>query len=154
MLKFSHIYIASNSASTGLTVLLSDNASGALTFLVNIFQFVETKRRNVHSTDRTLRRRSECSKWWRSCIRRQRQFQVQFFSIIQRTYIQTYPFLIKGMFGLAKLQQLTRTFFHRPEDLSEMLAAGTKEVHEKAENTQFVKDFLHGRINKELFKVC
>ncbi|KAL6102933.1 hmox2 [Pungitius sinensis] len=41
----------------------------------------------------------------------------------------------------------------RPEDLSEMLAAGTKEVHEKAENTQFVKDFLKGRIRKELFKL-
>lgn len=40
-----------------------------------------------------------------------------------------------------------------PEDLSEILAAGTKEVHEKAENTQFVKDFLRGRIRKELFKV-
>lgn len=34
-----------------------------------------------------------------------------------------------------------------------MLAAGTKEVHEKAENTQFVKDFLRGRIKRELFKV-
>lgn len=43
--------------------------------------------------------------------------------------------------------------FSRPGDLSEMLAAGTKEVHEKAENTQFVKDFLRGRIRKELFKV-
>jgi len=42
---------------------------------------------------------------------------------------------------------------HSPEDLSELLAAGTKEVHEKAENTQFVKDFLRGRIRKELFKV-
>ncbi|XP_049601555.1 heme oxygenase 2 isoform X1 [Syngnathus scovelli] len=41
----------------------------------------------------------------------------------------------------------------RPDDLSEMLAAGTKEVHEKAENTQFVKDFLRGRIRKELFKL-
>ncbi|XP_028311769.1 heme oxygenase 2 [Gouania willdenowi] len=41
----------------------------------------------------------------------------------------------------------------RPEDLSEMLAAGTKEVHEKAENTQFVKDFLRGRIRKDLFKL-
>ncbi|XP_068191956.1 heme oxygenase 2 [Antennarius striatus] len=41
----------------------------------------------------------------------------------------------------------------RPEDLSEMLAVGTKEVHEKAENTQFVKDFLRGRIHKELFKL-
>ncbi len=43
--------------------------------------------------------------------------------------------------------------FPSPEDLSELLAAGTKEVHEKAENTQFVKDFLKGRIRKELFKV-
>ncbi|TSK87599.1 Heme oxygenase 2 [Bagarius yarrelli] len=41
----------------------------------------------------------------------------------------------------------------RPEDLSELLAAGTKEVHEQAENTEFVKDFLHGRIRKELFKL-
>ncbi|XP_051569237.1 heme oxygenase 2-like [Myxocyprinus asiaticus] len=41
----------------------------------------------------------------------------------------------------------------RSTDLSEMLAAGTKEVHEKAENTQFVKDFLRGRIRKELFKL-
>ncbi|XP_056143675.1 heme oxygenase 2 [Lampris incognitus] len=40
-----------------------------------------------------------------------------------------------------------------PDDLSEMLAAGTKEIHEKAENTQFVKDFLRGRIRKELFKL-
>ncbi|XP_026071411.1 heme oxygenase 2-like isoform X1 [Carassius auratus] len=40
-----------------------------------------------------------------------------------------------------------------PTDLSEMLAAGTKEVHEKAENTEFVKDFLKGRIRKELFKL-
>ncbi|KAM7371981.1 hypothetical protein PAMP_009181 [Pampus punctatissimus] len=40
-----------------------------------------------------------------------------------------------------------------PDDLSEMLAAGTKDVHEKAENTQFVKDFLRGRIRKELFKL-
>lgn len=44
-------------------------------------------------------------------------------------------------------------FSPSPEDLSEMLSAGTKEVHEKAENTQFVKDFLRGRIRKELFKV-
>lgn len=52
---------------------------------------------------------------------------------------------------------LNRMFFFSPspspEDLSELLAAGTKEVHEKAENTQFVKDFLRGRIRKELFKV-
>ncbi|KAJ8251492.1 hypothetical protein GJAV_G00221940 [Gymnothorax javanicus] len=41
----------------------------------------------------------------------------------------------------------------RPEDLSEMLAAGTKDSHDKAENTQFVKDFLRGRIHRELFKL-
>ncbi|KAJ0001381.1 hypothetical protein NQD34_006401 [Periophthalmus magnuspinnatus] len=41
----------------------------------------------------------------------------------------------------------------RPEDLSEMLGAGTREIHEKAENTQFVKDFLRGNICKELFKL-
>ncbi|XP_034047083.1 heme oxygenase 2-like [Thalassophryne amazonica] len=40
-----------------------------------------------------------------------------------------------------------------PEDLSEMLAVGTKEVHEKAENTLFVKEFLKGRIRRELFKL-
>ncbi|KAM3864357.1 heme oxygenase 2 [Diretmus argenteus] len=40
-----------------------------------------------------------------------------------------------------------------PNDLSELLQAGTKEVHEKAENTQFVKEFLRGRIRKELFKL-
>ncbi|KAJ8398771.1 hypothetical protein AAFF_G00419680 [Aldrovandia affinis] len=41
----------------------------------------------------------------------------------------------------------------RPEDLSELLAAGTKDSHDKAENTQFVKDFLRGRIRRELFKL-
>lgn len=50
------------------------------------------------------------------------------------------------------VHELLRSPTSRPEDLSEMLAAGTKEVHEKAENTQFVKDFLRGRIRKELFK--
>lgn len=40
-----------------------------------------------------------------------------------------------------------------PEDLSEVLAAGTREIHEKAENTQFVKDFLRGNISKEIFKM-
>ncbi|KAM6939691.1 heme oxygenase 2a [Xenentodon cancila] len=39
-----------------------------------------------------------------------------------------------------------------PNDLSEMLAEGTKESHDKAENCQFVKDFLRGRIKRELFK--
>ncbi|XP_062387393.1 heme oxygenase 2 [Sardina pilchardus] len=41
----------------------------------------------------------------------------------------------------------------RPDDLSELLGAGTKDIHEKAENNQFVKDFLRGRIRKELFKL-
>ncbi|XP_074550003.1 heme oxygenase 2a [Halichoeres trimaculatus] len=40
----------------------------------------------------------------------------------------------------------------KPTDLSEMLAEGTKESHDRAENCQFVKDFLRGRIKKELFK--
>lgn len=40
-----------------------------------------------------------------------------------------------------------------PTDLSEVLAEGTKDSHDKAENCQFVKDFLRGRIKKELFKV-
>ncbi|XP_063048614.1 heme oxygenase 2 [Engraulis encrasicolus] len=40
-----------------------------------------------------------------------------------------------------------------PDDLSELLAAGTKDVHDKAENNVFVKDFLRGRIRKELFKL-
>ncbi|XP_071387298.1 heme oxygenase 2a [Centroberyx affinis] len=39
-----------------------------------------------------------------------------------------------------------------PTDLSEMLAEGTKESHDRAENCQFVKDFLRGRIRRELFK--
>ncbi|MEQ2179901.1 hypothetical protein GOODEAATRI_030033 [Goodea atripinnis] len=40
-----------------------------------------------------------------------------------------------------------------PTDLSEMLAEGTKEAHDRAENCQFVKDFLRGRILRELFKL-
>lgn len=40
-----------------------------------------------------------------------------------------------------------------PDDLSEVLAAGTKEAHDKAENSPFVKDFLRGRIKRELFKL-
>ncbi|XP_044159753.1 heme oxygenase 2 isoform X2 [Bufo gargarizans] len=42
----------------------------------------------------------------------------------------------------------------RPTDLSELLKEGTKESHEKAENTKFVKDFLKGRIKRELFKLA
>lgn len=40
-----------------------------------------------------------------------------------------------------------------PDDLSELLGAGTKQVHDQAENNVFVKDFLRGRIRKELFKL-
>ncbi|XP_007544198.1 heme oxygenase 2-like [Poecilia formosa] len=39
-----------------------------------------------------------------------------------------------------------------PTDLSEMLAEGTKESHDRAENCQFVKDFLRGHIIKDVFK--
>uniref|UniRef100_A0A8B9XKD7 Heme oxygenase 1 n=1 Tax=Bos mutus grunniens TaxID=30521 RepID=A0A8B9XKD7_BOSMU len=39
-------------------------------------------------------------------------------------------------------------------DLSELLKEGTKESHDRAENTQFVKDFLKGNIRKELFKLA
>ncbi|KAI4878196.1 hypothetical protein NFI96_018271 [Prochilodus magdalenae] len=55
---------------------------------------------------------------------------------------QAYPFCSAGL-----------SLCSRPDDLSEMLAAGTKAVHEKAENTQFVREFLRGRIRKELFKL-
>ncbi|XP_019363086.1 PREDICTED: heme oxygenase 2 [Gavialis gangeticus] len=41
-----------------------------------------------------------------------------------------------------------------PTDLSELLKEGTKESHDRAENTQFVKDFLKGQIKKELFKLA
>uniref|UniRef100_A0A8C5S7J7 heme oxygenase (biliverdin-producing) n=1 Tax=Laticauda laticaudata TaxID=8630 RepID=A0A8C5S7J7_LATLA len=40
-----------------------------------------------------------------------------------------------------------------PTDLSELLKEGTKEAHDRAENTQFVKDFLKGHIKRELFKL-
>ncbi|KAM9096366.1 heme oxygenase 2 isoform X1 [Sarcophilus harrisii] len=39
-------------------------------------------------------------------------------------------------------------------DLSELLKDGTKESHDRAENTQFVKDFLKGHIKKDLFKLA
>ncbi|XP_004706285.1 heme oxygenase 2 [Echinops telfairi] len=42
----------------------------------------------------------------------------------------------------------------RISDLSELLKEGTKEAHDRAENTQFVKDFLKGNIKKELFKLA
>ncbi|XP_066509849.1 heme oxygenase 2-like isoform X2 [Hoplias malabaricus] len=41
----------------------------------------------------------------------------------------------------------------RPDDLSEYLTAGTKEAHDRAENSPFAKDFLRGRIKRELFKL-
>ncbi|KAM5151736.1 heme oxygenase 2-like [Mantella aurantiaca] len=41
-----------------------------------------------------------------------------------------------------------------PSDLSELLKEGTKESHDKAENTKFVKDFLKGRIKRDLFKLA
>ncbi|NWX90295.1 HMOX2 oxygenase, partial [Nothoprocta pentlandii] len=41
-----------------------------------------------------------------------------------------------------------------PTDLSELLKKGTKESHDRATNTQFVKDFLKGRIKKEVFKLA
>lgn len=42
----------------------------------------------------------------------------------------------------------------RVADLSELLKDGTKEAHDRAENTQFVKDFLKGNIRRELFKLA
>lgn len=42
----------------------------------------------------------------------------------------------------------------RMADLSELLKEGTKEAHDRAENTQFVKDFLKGNIKRELFKLA
>ncbi|XP_071975768.1 heme oxygenase 2 isoform X2 [Engystomops pustulosus] len=42
----------------------------------------------------------------------------------------------------------------RPTDLSELLKEGTKESHTQAENTKFVKEFLKGRIKRELFKLA
>ncbi|XP_032825877.2 heme oxygenase 2 [Petromyzon marinus] len=41
-----------------------------------------------------------------------------------------------------------------PSELSEKLMEGTKKSHEKAENTHFVKEFLKGRIKKQLFKLA
>ncbi|XP_038675175.1 heme oxygenase 2-like [Scyliorhinus canicula] len=38
-------------------------------------------------------------------------------------------------------------------DLSEILKEGTKESHDQAENTQFVKEFLKGKIRRELFEL-
>ncbi|XP_008567320.1 PREDICTED: heme oxygenase 2 [Galeopterus variegatus] len=44
--------------------------------------------------------------------------------------------------------------YTRMADLSELLKEGTKEAHDQAENTQFVKDFLKGNIKKEIFKLA
>ncbi|XP_075035190.1 heme oxygenase 2 [Mixophyes fleayi] len=42
----------------------------------------------------------------------------------------------------------------RPTDLSELLKEGTKESHDMAQNTKFVKDFLKGQIKREVFKLA
>ncbi|XP_077130265.1 heme oxygenase 2-like [Ranitomeya variabilis] len=42
----------------------------------------------------------------------------------------------------------------RPTDLSELLKEGTKKSHDDAQNTKFMKDFLKGRIKRELFKLA
>ncbi|KAG8429336.1 hypothetical protein GDO86_020479, partial [Hymenochirus boettgeri] len=47
-----------------------------------------------------------------------------------------------------------KSLLFRPTDLSELLKEGTKESHERAENTKFVKDFLKGRIKQEAFKLA
>ncbi|KFV81149.1 Heme oxygenase 2 [Struthio camelus australis] len=41
-----------------------------------------------------------------------------------------------------------------PTSLSELLKEGTKESHDHAENSKFVKDFLKGQIKKEVFKLA
>ncbi|KAK3520313.1 hypothetical protein QTP70_021357 [Hemibagrus guttatus] len=66
---------------------------------------------------------------------------------------QSFKYAVKDLEGCDKWNHEFCSFPYRPEDLSELLAAGTKQVHEQAEDTQFVKDFLHGRIRKELFKL-
>lgn len=55
----------------------------------------------------------------------------------------------KKSFGASEKENHTRM-----ADLSELLKEGTKEAHDRAENTQFVKDFLKGNIRKELFKLA
>lgn len=41
----------------------------------------------------------------------------------------------------------------RADDLSELLGEGTHKIHEVAENTPFVKNFLRGNISREVFKL-
>ncbi|XP_073504705.1 heme oxygenase 2-like isoform X1 [Phyllobates terribilis] len=42
----------------------------------------------------------------------------------------------------------------RPTDLSELLKEGIMASHDAAQNTNFMKDFLKGRIKRELFKLA
>ncbi|XP_075141625.1 heme oxygenase 2 isoform X1 [Leptodactylus fuscus] len=58
-----------------------------------------------------------------------------------------------GLYGAAYGDE-TETQPLSPTDLSELLKEGTKQSHEKAENTKFVKEFLKGRIKRELFKLA
>lgn len=93
----------------------------------------------------------ECVQWSGACVwRKTRNPKVNFRDVIMNK--KTVEWNYRCSFW--SVEHLILLFpFSSAEDLSEMLAAGTKEVHEKAENTQFVKDFLRGRIRKELFKV-
>ncbi|XP_075686894.1 heme oxygenase 2 isoform X2 [Rhinoderma darwinii] len=58
-----------------------------------------------------------------------------------------------GLYGAASREEEENQPL-RPTDLSELLKEGTKESHQKAENTKFVKEFLKGRIKRELFKLA
>lgn len=41
-----------------------------------------------------------------------------------------------------------------PQDLSEALKEATKEVHTRAENAEFMRNFQKGQVTREGFKVC
>lgn len=46
-------------------------------------------------------------------------------------------------------------FLHSmPKDLSETLKEATKEVHTRAENVEFMRNFQKGQVTREGFKVC
>lgn len=45
-------------------------------------------------------------------------------------------------------------FLSTPKDLSELLKEATKEVHEQAENTPFMRNFQRGQVSLHEFKVC
>ncbi|XP_056390269.1 heme oxygenase 2 isoform X2 [Hyla sarda] len=59
-----------------------------------------------------------------------------------------------GLYGAAASREAEGEQPPSPTDLSELLKEGTKLSHEKAENTKFVKEFLKGRIKRELFKLA